>query len=98
MVLGLSKNRWHVPVQILGTVFFVVGYFLAHAHAGRNYVRRKTPHAIYTDTNTHTLNMYKYITFVLLFSPYLGTSYRTPLVCIDCYMVSGGTTYSWWIP
>ncbi|KAI7849284.1 hypothetical protein BDC45DRAFT_448852 [Circinella umbellata] len=37
MVLGLSKNRWHVPVQILGTVFFVVGYFLAHAHAGRNY-------------------------------------------------------------
>ena len=49
MVLGLSKNRWHVPVQILGTVFFVAGYFLAHAHAGRNYVR-KTPRAIYTDT------------------------------------------------
>ncbi|KAI9493110.1 hypothetical protein BDB00DRAFT_824442 [Zychaea mexicana] len=37
MVLGLSKNRWHVPVQILATVFFVVGYFLAHAHGGRNY-------------------------------------------------------------
>lgn len=38
MVLGLARNRWHVPVQILATALFVVGYFLAHAHAGRNYV------------------------------------------------------------
>ncbi|CDH60669.1 integral membrane protein [Lichtheimia corymbifera JMRC:FSU:9682] len=37
MVLGLARNRWHVPVQILATALFVVGYFLAHAHAGRNY-------------------------------------------------------------
>ncbi|KAI7866545.1 hypothetical protein BDF14DRAFT_1812507 [Spinellus fusiger] len=37
MVLGLAKNRWHVPVQILGTAFMVIGYFLAHAHNGRNY-------------------------------------------------------------
>ncbi|KAI8145036.1 hypothetical protein BJV82DRAFT_577296 [Fennellomyces sp. T-0311] len=37
MVLGLSRNRWHVPVQILATILFVVGYFLAHAHGGRNY-------------------------------------------------------------
>ncbi|KAI9315919.1 hypothetical protein BX666DRAFT_2019578 [Dichotomocladium elegans] len=37
MVLGLAKNRWHVPVQILGTALFVAGYFLAHAHNGRNY-------------------------------------------------------------
>ncbi|OAD77549.1 hypothetical protein PHYBLDRAFT_2376, partial [Phycomyces blakesleeanus NRRL 1555(-)] len=37
MVLGLAKNKWHVPVQILGTTFFIIGYFLAHAHNGRNY-------------------------------------------------------------
>ncbi|ORZ25423.1 hypothetical protein BCR42DRAFT_340494 [Absidia repens] len=37
MVLGLSKNRWHVPVQILATAIFIAGYFLAHAHDGRNY-------------------------------------------------------------
>ncbi|KAI8992103.1 putative integral membrane protein [Mycotypha africana] len=37
MVLGLAKNRWHVPVQVLGTALFVIGLFLAHAHNGRNY-------------------------------------------------------------
>ncbi|KAI9304170.1 hypothetical protein BJ944DRAFT_240803 [Cunninghamella echinulata] len=37
MVLGLAKNKWHVPVQVLATSIFVVGYFLAHAHSGRNY-------------------------------------------------------------
>ncbi|KAI9022860.1 hypothetical protein CLU79DRAFT_751061 [Phycomyces nitens] len=37
MVLGLARNKWHVPVQILGTAFFIIGYFLAHAHDGRNY-------------------------------------------------------------
>ncbi|KAI8094216.1 putative integral membrane protein [Thamnidium elegans] len=37
MVLGLAKNKWHVPVQILGTLLFVIGIFLAHAHDGRNY-------------------------------------------------------------
>lgn len=42
MVLGLARNRWHVPVQILATALFVVGYFLAHAHAGRNYVSTTT--------------------------------------------------------
>lgn len=39
MVLGLAKNRWHVPVQILASAIFVVGLFLAHAHNGRNYVK-----------------------------------------------------------
>ena len=69
MVLGLSKNRWHVPVQILGTVFFVVGYFLAHAHAGRNYVRKlKTPHSICTDAHSHTFNIHNiYQLFSLCF-------------------------------
>ncbi|KAI7904892.1 uncharacterized protein BX663DRAFT_503941 [Cokeromyces recurvatus] len=37
MVLGLAKNRWHVPLQILATAVFIVGVFLAHAHNGRNY-------------------------------------------------------------
>ncbi|KAI8374685.1 uncharacterized protein BYT42DRAFT_415689 [Radiomyces spectabilis] len=37
LVLGLVKNKWHVPVQILATATFVAGYFLAHAHSGRNY-------------------------------------------------------------
>lgn len=38
MILGLAKNKWHVPVQILASTLFVIGYFLAHAHNGRNYV------------------------------------------------------------
>jgi len=37
MVLGLVKSRWHVPVQTLGSLLFVLGFFLAHAHSGRNY-------------------------------------------------------------
>ncbi|OBZ90634.1 Protein YTP1 [Choanephora cucurbitarum] len=37
MVLGLAKNKWHVPVQVLASAIFVVGLFLAHAHNGRNY-------------------------------------------------------------
>lgn len=39
MVLGLVKSRWHVPVQTLGSLLFILGFFLAHAHDGRNYVR-----------------------------------------------------------
>ncbi|CAG8466914.1 6262_t:CDS:2 [Acaulospora morrowiae] len=37
MVLGLSKSRWHVPVQILGTSLATIGYFLGHAHGGREF-------------------------------------------------------------
>ncbi|KAG2174969.1 hypothetical protein INT43_006031 [Umbelopsis isabellina] len=37
MVLGLVRSRWHVPVQTLGSLLFVLGFFLAHAHSGRNY-------------------------------------------------------------
>ncbi|CEG82589.1 hypothetical protein RMATCC62417_16640 [Rhizopus microsporus] len=37
MVLGLAKNKWHVPTQVLASTLFVIGYFLAHAHNGRNY-------------------------------------------------------------
>lgn len=37
MVLGLVRSRWHVPTQILGTALAVVGYFLGHAHKGRQF-------------------------------------------------------------
>ncbi|KAJ2718537.1 hypothetical protein GGI07_005709 [Coemansia sp. Benny D115] len=35
LVLGLRKNRWHVPVQATGGVLAVVGFVLGHAHGGR---------------------------------------------------------------
>ncbi|TKA28943.1 hypothetical protein B0A50_03354 [Salinomyces thailandicus] len=37
MVLGLVKSRWHVPTQVAATVLAVVGYFLGHAHKGRQF-------------------------------------------------------------
>ncbi|CAG8688778.1 720_t:CDS:2, partial [Cetraspora pellucida] len=37
MVLGLSQSRWHVPVQIAGSIFTTIGYFLGHAHGGREF-------------------------------------------------------------
>ncbi|KAJ1948145.1 hypothetical protein EC988_005292, partial [Linderina pennispora] len=35
MVLGLRKNRWHVPVQSLGGVLAIIGFILGHSHKGR---------------------------------------------------------------
>lgn len=37
MVLGIVRSRLHVPVQITGTAFAVLGYFLGHAHKGRQF-------------------------------------------------------------
>ncbi|CAG8486310.1 10132_t:CDS:2 [Scutellospora calospora] len=37
MVLGLSRSRWHVPLQIIGSIFMTIGYFLGHAHGGREF-------------------------------------------------------------
>src|SRR3954452_17489124 len=37
MVLGLSKNRWHVPVQLTGAVLVLIGFILGHAHEGREF-------------------------------------------------------------
>ncbi len=37
MVLGLIRSRWHVPTQILGAVIAIPGYFLGHAHKGRQF-------------------------------------------------------------
>ncbi|EKD17387.1 uncharacterized protein L3040_008426 [Drepanopeziza brunnea f. sp. 'multigermtubi'] len=35
MVLGITRNKWHVPVQVLGTAIAVPAYFLGHLHGGR---------------------------------------------------------------
>ncbi|KAJ2372942.1 hypothetical protein H4S02_009027 [Coemansia sp. RSA 2611] len=35
MVLGLRKNKWHVPVQATGGVLAAIGFVLGHAHGGR---------------------------------------------------------------
>lgn len=37
MVLGIIKSRWHVPVQVVGTVVATVAYFLGHMHKGRQF-------------------------------------------------------------
>ncbi|KAK0897438.1 hypothetical protein LTR02_010720 [Friedmanniomyces endolithicus] len=39
MVLGLVRNRWHVPVQTLASCIAIVGYFLGHAHKGRQFAK-----------------------------------------------------------
>ncbi|POR31882.1 Protein YTP1 [Tolypocladium paradoxum] len=38
MVLGITKSRWHVPTQILGSILALLGFFLGHAHGGREFV------------------------------------------------------------
>lgn len=35
MVLGLTRSKWHVPVQIAGVALATVAWFLGHAHGGR---------------------------------------------------------------
>ncbi|KAI9807273.1 MAG: hypothetical protein M1833_000016 [Piccolia ochrophora] len=37
MVLGIVRSRWHVPVQTAGAVIAILGYFLGHAHGGRQF-------------------------------------------------------------
>lgn len=46
MVLGIVKSRLHVPVQVVGTILAVVGYFLGHAHKGRQFAHPNA-HASY---------------------------------------------------
>ncbi|RKP39100.1 hypothetical protein BJ085DRAFT_42235 [Dimargaris cristalligena] len=36
-ILGLVHHKLHVPIQALGGVFVVVGYFLGHFHQGRHF-------------------------------------------------------------
>ncbi|KAH8168503.1 protein YTP1 [Sarocladium implicatum] len=44
MVLGIGKSSWHVPTQIFGTALAIVGFFLGHAHTGREF-KRSNVHA-----------------------------------------------------
>ncbi|KOS17323.1 Protein YTP1 [Escovopsis weberi] len=38
MVFGLTKSRWHVPTQVVGSALALLGYLLGHAHKGREFV------------------------------------------------------------
>ncbi|WEW56631.1 hypothetical protein PRK78_002079 [Emydomyces testavorans] len=48
MVLGIVRSRWHVPVQILGTVIAFLAYFLGHMHKGRQFA--PNIHAAYANS------------------------------------------------
>ncbi|PGH13940.1 hypothetical protein AJ79_03355 [Helicocarpus griseus UAMH5409] len=37
MVLGITRSRWHVPVQIVGTIIAFLAYFMGHMHKGRQF-------------------------------------------------------------
>ncbi|KAF9068437.1 hypothetical protein BDP27DRAFT_1295287 [Rhodocollybia butyracea] len=38
MVLGISKSKWHVPLQVTGIALTIGGYILGHAHKGRAFL------------------------------------------------------------
>ncbi|KAI0367628.1 hypothetical protein BV20DRAFT_1000356 [Pilatotrama ljubarskyi] len=38
MVLGLSRSRWHVPLQSAGFALTAAGYVLGHSHKGRAFL------------------------------------------------------------
>lgn len=37
MILGLTRNRWHVPCQSLGAILTLTGFFIGHLHKGRQF-------------------------------------------------------------
>ncbi|KAL9014850.1 MAG: hypothetical protein Q9173_000517 [Seirophora scorigena] len=37
MVLGITRSRWHVPLQTVGALLAILGYFLGHVHKGRQF-------------------------------------------------------------
>ncbi|TFK75059.1 hypothetical protein BDN72DRAFT_955393 [Pluteus cervinus] len=37
MVLGITRSRWHVPLQSLGFLLTFMGYVLGHSHKGRQF-------------------------------------------------------------
>ncbi|KAK0489336.1 hypothetical protein IW261DRAFT_1557816 [Armillaria novae-zelandiae] len=39
MVLGITRSRWHVPLQSTGFALTLAGYFLGHKHKGRMFLR-----------------------------------------------------------
>ncbi|KII86016.1 hypothetical protein PLICRDRAFT_44469 [Plicaturopsis crispa FD-325 SS-3] len=38
MVLGMTRSRWHVPMQSAGIALTAAGYILGHAHKGRQFL------------------------------------------------------------
>jgi len=38
MVLGITRSRWHVPLQSVGFVLTAGGYILGHSHGGRQFL------------------------------------------------------------
>ncbi|KAI1928311.1 hypothetical protein LOZ58_001021 [Ophidiomyces ophidiicola] len=48
MVLGITKSRWHVPVQVVGTIVAFLAYFLGHLHKGRQFA--PNIHALYANS------------------------------------------------
>ncbi|TDL22247.1 hypothetical protein BD410DRAFT_788981 [Rickenella mellea] len=38
MVLGITRSRWHVPLQSAGFALTVAGYILGHSHGGRQFL------------------------------------------------------------
>ena len=46
--LQIVRSRWHVPLQIVGTIIAIVAYFLGHAHKGRQF--SKNIHASFANT------------------------------------------------
>ncbi|PHH60996.1 hypothetical protein CDD81_962 [Ophiocordyceps australis] len=48
MVFGITKSRWHVPTQATGSALALVGFFLGHAHGGREFVGGNI-HAVFSN-------------------------------------------------
>ncbi|KAF8902359.1 hypothetical protein CPB84DRAFT_1907963 [Gymnopilus junonius] len=42
MVFGLTRSRWHVPLQATGYALTIGGYILGHSHKGRSF-----PHSVH---------------------------------------------------
>ncbi|KAF8075183.1 hypothetical protein FPV67DRAFT_1575567 [Lyophyllum atratum] len=38
MVLGITRSRWHVPLQSTGFLLTIAGYILGHSHKGRMFL------------------------------------------------------------
>ncbi|KAF1850927.1 integral membrane protein-like protein [Cucurbitaria berberidis CBS 394.84] len=51
MVLGIIRSKWHVPVQTVGSLLAIVGFFLGHKHKGRQF-----------STNMHA----KFVPYIML--------------------------------
>lgn len=64
MVLGLSKSRWHIPVQLVGVALVVIGFVLGHAHEGREFSADNV-HRSFASTVVLTLAFQVFLGFYL---------------------------------